>query len=143
MTTAARELTITREFDAPQSVVWDAITAPDHVARWFAPEGFETEEVEIELRVGGRYDLTMVAGETRQPVHYEIAELDPPRLLVLISPPMPEIGIHEPTTTRIELREDGGRTSMRLTDGPYVDAGPAEAGWHGALAKLDALVAAH
>ncbi|HWM11006.1 MAG TPA: SRPBCC domain-containing protein [Solirubrobacteraceae bacterium] len=143
MTTTARELTITREFDAPRAVVWEAITAAEQVAEWFGPEGFGTEGVEIDLRVGGRYDLTMLAGDARHPVHYEIAELDPPHLLVLTSPPMPEIGIHEMTTTRIELSEAGGRTSMRLTDGPYVDATHAEAGWRGALAKLEALLAAH
>ena len=140
--TTAQKLTITRELDAPLELVWQAITDPDHVAHWFCPEGFETprESVAIDLRAGGRYELDMVMSGSRHPLRYEIAELDPPRLLVLTSPPMPEVGIHQGTVTRIDLEDVGGRTRMTLGDGPYEQPGPAEAGWNGALAKLDALL---
>jgi uncharacterized protein YndB with AHSA1/START domain len=140
--TTAQKLTITREFDAPPELVWEAITNPDHVAQWFGPEGFETprESVEIDLRVGGRFELDMVRSGAHHPVRYEVAELDPPRLLVLTSPPMPEVGIHDGTVTRIELEGQGGGTRMTLSDGPYEQPGHAEAGWHGALAKLEALL---
>jgi uncharacterized protein YndB with AHSA1/START domain len=138
--TTAQKLTITREFDAPIELVWEAITDPDHVAHWFGPEGFETprESIEISLRIGGRYDLDMVMAGSRHPVRYTIAELEPPRLLVLTSPPMPEVGIHEETVTRIELENLRGTTRMTLSDGPYEQPGPAEAGWNGALTKLEA-----
>jgi uncharacterized protein YndB with AHSA1/START domain len=138
--TTAQKLTLTRDFDAPADLVWDTITDPEHVAHWFGPEGFETprESIEIELRVGGRYALEMVRGDARHPVRYEITELDPPRLLVLTSPPMPEVGLNHQTVTRIELEDLGGTTRMTLTDGPYEQPGPAEAGWNGALAKLEA-----
>ena len=141
--TTAQKLTITREFDAPADVVWEAITDPDHVAQWFGPEGFETprETVSIELSVGGAYALDMVRDGAHHPVRYEVAELDPPRLLVLTSPPMPEVGIHEGTVTRIELTDEGGRTRMVLSDGPYEQPEHAEAGWIGALAKLEGLLA--
>ena len=135
---------ITRVFDAPRELVFRAWTDPDHVAQWFGPETFDTprETVDIDLRVGGRFELTMVQkeGGAQFPVHYEIVELDPPRLLVLRSEPMPEIGMHEPTVTRIELRDHDGKTRMSLSDGPYTQAAHAEAGWHGAFAKLDALL---
>ena len=136
---------ITRVFDAPRDLVFRAWTDPAQVAQWFGPEGFDTprETVAIDLRVGGRFELTMVRRETgdRHPVRYEIAELDPPRLLVLTSEPMPELGMHRPTFTRIELEEDGDRTRMTLSDGPYTQSTHAEAGWNGAFGKLDALFA--
>jgi uncharacterized protein YndB with AHSA1/START domain len=134
---------ITRIFDAPRDLVFQAWTDPDQVAQWFGPEGLETprESVSIDLRVGGAYELVMVHGEARHSVRYEIVELDPPRLLVLKSEPMPEVGIHEPTVTRIELHDHGDKTRMSLSDGPYTDSAPAEAGWNGAFAKLDALLA--
>jgi uncharacterized protein YndB with AHSA1/START domain len=139
-----RQILITRTFDAPRDVVFRAWTDPAHVAQWFGPEGFDTprDSVAIDLRAGGRYDLTMVPrdGGPGHPLHYEIVELDPPRLLVLKSDPIPEIGIHEATFTRVELLEDGAGTRMILTDGPYAETSHAEAGWHGALAKLDAVV---
>jgi uncharacterized protein YndB with AHSA1/START domain len=135
-----QQVLITRDFDAPREAVFAAWTDPDQVAQWFGPEGFRTESVQIDLRVGGRYELTMVRGDSEHPVRYEIVEVDPPRLLVLTSPPMPEIGIHEPTFTRIELHDEGGRTRLSLTDGPYTEASHAEAGWHGAFGKLESLL---
>jgi uncharacterized protein YndB with AHSA1/START domain len=137
-----QQVLITRIFDAPREAVFRAWTDPDQVAQWFGPEGFDTprETVEIDLRVGGRYVLEMARGDSRMPVRYEIVELDPPRLLVLKSGPMPEVGIHAPTFTRIELHDHDGKTRMSLSDGPYTESAHAEAGWNGAFAKLEALL---
>jgi uncharacterized protein YndB with AHSA1/START domain len=46
----ARTVTITRTYDAPVDDVWDAVTDPERIPRWFLP-------VTGELRVGGRYEL--------------------------------------------------------------------------------------
>jgi uncharacterized protein YndB with AHSA1/START domain len=139
-----QQVLVTRIFDAPRDVVFRAWTDPGQVAEWFGPDGFDTprEAVAIDLRIGGRFELTMVQkGSGAQfPVRYEIVELDPPRLLVLRAEPMPEVGSHEPTFTRIELHDHGDKTRMSLTDGPYTQASHAEAGWNGAFAKLDALL---
>jgi len=137
-----QQVLITRIFDAPRDLVFQAWTDPDHVAQWFGPEGMETprETVAIDLRVGGRYELTMVHDDAQYPLSYEIVELDPPRLLVLRCDPIPEVGIHEPTFTRVELHDHGGKTRMTLSDGPYTEATHAEAGWNAAFGKLEALV---
>ena len=140
-----QQVLITRVFDAPRELVFQAWTDPDQVAQWFGPERFDTprESVEIDLRVGGRYELVMVdPSGARFPVRYEIVELDPPRLLVLRCEPMPEMGMHEPTFTRIELHDHGDKTRMSLSDGPYTEAAHAEAGWHAAFGKLAALLSA-
>ena len=138
--TANQEVVITRTFDAPREHVFRAWTDPDEVARWYGPEHFHTprERIHIDLRVGGRYELTMIRreGGTEFPIAYEIVELVEPELIVLRSDPMPEVGIHEPTITRVELHDDGGRTRMTLTDGPYAESRPAEAGWRAAFDKL-------
>jgi uncharacterized protein YndB with AHSA1/START domain len=142
--TQDQQVLITRIFEAPRELVFAAWTDPAQVALWFGPEQFDTprDGVAIDLRVGGRYTLTMVERESgrEHPVEYEIVELDPPRLLVLRCEPMPEMGMHEPTFTRVELHDHGGKTRMTLSDGPYTEAGHAEAGWHAAFGKLDALV---
>jgi uncharacterized protein YndB with AHSA1/START domain len=140
-----QQVLITHVFDAPRELVFKAWTDPDQVAQWFGPEGFDTprETVVVDLRVGGQFELEMVQQGTgaRFPVRYEVVELDPPRLLVLKSEPMPEVGIHAATITRIELHDHADKTRMSLSDGPYTHAEHAEAGWHGAFAKLDALLA--
>jgi uncharacterized protein YndB with AHSA1/START domain len=139
-----QQILITRVFDAPRELVFQAWTDPGHVAQWFGPEGFDTprESVTVDLRVGGRYELGMVQRESGAvfPVRYEIVELDPPRLLALRSEPMPEMGMYEPTLTRIELYDHGAKTRMSLSDGPFTHSAHAEAGWNGAFAKLDALL---
>jgi uncharacterized protein YndB with AHSA1/START domain len=137
-----QQVLITRVFDAPRELVFRAWTDPGQLAQWFGPEGFEVpqESVLVELRVGGRFELSMVGKDSEHPLRYEIVELDPPRLLVLRCDPIPEVGIHEPTFTRIELHDHGDKTRMTLSDGPYTEATHAEAGWHSAFAKLEALV---
>src|SRR3954452_558478 len=140
-----QQVLITRIFDAPRAAVFEAWTDPEQVARWFGPEGVDVprEAVVIDLRVGGRYELEMVRPDTgaRFPLRYEIVDVEPPRLLVLKSEPMPEAGMHEPTITRIELHDHGEKTRMSLSDGPHVQVAGAESGWNGAFAKLDALLA--
>ena len=136
---------ITRVFDAPRERVFAAWTDPDQVAEWYGPEHFDTprEHVHIDPRVGGRWELTMVQRGTGAafPVRYEIVELVAPELIVLRCEPMPELGLHEATFTRVELHDHGAKTRMTLSDGPYPAGAQAEAGWHGALEKLAVHVA--
>jgi hypothetical protein len=61
--------------------VFRAWTDPDEVTAWYGPEGFDTprEKIHIDLRVGGRYELTMVRpGGAEFPIGYEILELVEP-----------------------------------------------------------------
>jgi uncharacterized protein YndB with AHSA1/START domain len=148
MTDQTVEVRITREFDAPIEAVFRAWTVPSEVAAWYGPAGFDTPEetVRIDLRVGGRYELTMVGLDSGRelPTSYEILELEEPRLLVLRSDPMPEYGIPDPVVTRLELHDLGdGRTRMELVDGPYPEGfGQAEMGWTSSFDKLDAALRA-
>jgi uncharacterized protein YndB with AHSA1/START domain len=136
-----QEVLITRIFEAPREQVFKAWTDPDEVAVWYGPAGMETprERITIDLRTGGRYELTMVphGGGGEFAVGYEIVELIEPELLVLRSDPMPQMGMPDPVTLRVEFHDHGGKTRMTLSDGPYpTGAGGAEAGWNTALDAL-------
>ena len=48
-----REIAMTRVFDAPRSLVFDASTKPEVLKRWFAPPGWSLAVCEIDLREGG------------------------------------------------------------------------------------------
>lgn len=137
---ADQEVLITRIFDAPRQQVFVAWTNPDEVAAWYGPEHMETprERIRIDLRVGGRYELTMVQrGGGEFTIGYEIIELVEPALLVLRSDPMP--GMHEPTVVRVEFHDHGGKTRITLSDGPFPGgAGHAAAGYEAAFDKLAA-----
>jgi uncharacterized protein YndB with AHSA1/START domain len=50
-----RELVITRVFDAPRRLVFEALTKVEHVKRWYGPRRLTMTLCEIDLRPGGRW----------------------------------------------------------------------------------------
>jgi len=56
---AARAIVVTRVFDAPRSLVFDAWTDAKHVGNWWGPRGFATTTHEMDVRPGGVWRLTM------------------------------------------------------------------------------------
>jgi len=55
-----RDVLIAREFKAPIALVFDVLTKPEHVSKWFAGPGEEMKECSIDLRVGGSYRFVFV-----------------------------------------------------------------------------------
>ena len=58
-----RELAITRVFDAPRHVVFQAWTEPGRVARWWGPQGFVTTYCDMDIRPGGAFRVCMRSPE--------------------------------------------------------------------------------
>jgi|HubBroStandDraft_2_1064218.scaffolds.fasta_scaffold25910_4 uncharacterized protein YndB with AHSA1/START domain len=56
---ADREIVISRVFDAPLEMVWDAWTDPGQVVKWWGPRGFTTTIHEMDVRPGGVWRHTM------------------------------------------------------------------------------------
>ena len=54
-----QDLLITRIFNAPRNLVWQAWTEPEQVKRWQGPKGFIIPEAKVDLRVGGTSLLCM------------------------------------------------------------------------------------
>src|SRR5260370_28209535 len=54
-----RELVITRIFDAPRHLVFQAWTEPDRAARWWGPQGFVTTYCNMDVRPGGVFRVCM------------------------------------------------------------------------------------
>ena len=50
-----REVVVTRMFDAPRTLVFDAYTQPELLKRWYGAPGRSLVVCEIDLRVGGAY----------------------------------------------------------------------------------------
>jgi len=141
-----QQILITHVFEAPRERIFKAWTEPDEVAEWYGPAHMSAprERIHIDLRVGGRWELTMVSadGSREFTIGYDIVELVEPELLVLRSDPMPEAGKDEATVVRVELHDHGEKTRMTLTDGPLPLAGRdhAAAGWNAAVDKLATFV---
>ena len=54
-TPTERELVMTRVFNAPRQLVFDALTKPELLRRWYGPAGWSMVVCEIDLRVDGAW----------------------------------------------------------------------------------------
>jgi len=57
--TADREIVISRLFNAPRDLVFQAFTDPKHVDHWYGPRGFTTKTVGMDVRPGGAWNYVM------------------------------------------------------------------------------------
>ena len=114
--TADRELVVTRTFDAPAHIVFDAWTKPELLKRWWAPKSFGVSlfECESDLRVGGNYRYAF----GRDPRYPEVfsgryVEVTSPSRLVLtqVYERMSDAGEAVVTAT---FEESQGRTRLTL-----------------------------
>jgi len=79
-----REIVMTRVFDAPRKLVFDAMTKPELLKRWFfGPSGWSLEVCEIDLRVGGGYRYVWRGrGGTEMGMRGVYREVVPPERIV-------------------------------------------------------------
>lgn len=78
-----RELVLQRELPFARELIWKAMTVPEHVNRWWGPDGFSNENVSMDFRVGGAWTFDMVGPDgTRYPNHSIFKEITPPSRLV-------------------------------------------------------------
>ncbi|MFA5898494.1 MAG: SRPBCC domain-containing protein [Hyphomicrobium sp.] len=61
-----REVTITRVFDAPARLLFEAYSKPEHIMRWFGPKGWPVTLCEMDFRVGGKFRFAMTGPSGRQ-----------------------------------------------------------------------------
>lgn len=54
-----RTLSLTRTFNAPVKLVWEAWTQPEHIAQWWGPMGMKTRVIEHNFNVGGEWRYAM------------------------------------------------------------------------------------
>jgi uncharacterized protein YndB with AHSA1/START domain len=59
MAESDNDLVIARIIDAPRKLVFEAWTKPEHLMRWFAPQGCSTPFCTVDLRVGGKFHFCM------------------------------------------------------------------------------------
>lgn len=139
---------IERILEAPRERVFQAWTEAEQVAAWYGPAHVDIprDGVRIDLRVGGRWEVTMILPGGRKFVAgYEIETLVEPELIVMRSDPIPEAGMPEGSRVRVEFHDLGERTRVTLTDGPFPPGGSkhAAAGYAAALDKLAAHLSAY
>jgi uncharacterized protein YndB with AHSA1/START domain len=54
-----REIVLSRVYEAPRELVFEAWTKKEHLTKWFGPKGYTTTTHECDVRVGGRWRFDM------------------------------------------------------------------------------------
>ena len=125
------EIVTTREFDAPIALVFDVLTKPEHVSKWFAPFDCRMTECSIDLRVGGNYHIVFVTDDGSEcSFRGTYLEVEPPTRTVATwlfegwpdADAVETVELHETDgvttlTTRMAFRDEAGRAHMSTNDG--------------------------
>lgn len=144
---ADNELLITRSFNAPRSLVFEAITQPEHVREWYGMSSDGMLTCDIDFRVGGgwHYVLAGAPGDGDHSFSGTYHEIDPPERIVSTESYDNVPGASYQVT--VTLAESDGVTTLRshLTypsqewrDG-HVDSGM-EGGMNISYDRLEALL---
>ena len=114
-TPSDQEIRMTRLFDAPRHLVFEAMTKPEHVKRWWGclGAGYSVPVCEIDLRPGGRWRFVNRHPKGEAAFHGEYYEITPPSRLVFT-----EIFEDFPDTLSVvttDLADEDGKTRMTAT----------------------------
>ena len=115
-TPSDHEIRMTRLFDAPRHLVFEAMTKPEHVRRWWGclDDRYSVTVCEIDLRVGGAWRFVGRGPEGQFPAFHGVyREIDAPGRLVYteIFEPFPDV---ESVVTQI-LTGEGSKTRLTVT----------------------------
>ena len=114
--TSERELVVSRTFDAPARIVFEAWTKPELLMRWWAPKTFGVSflSCEVDARVGGRYRLVFAHPASTQPMEFfgRYIEVTPYSRLVWTS----EEGAEGGAVTTVTFEERGAETLVVMHD---------------------------
>jgi uncharacterized protein YndB with AHSA1/START domain len=114
--TADREIVLTRVFDAPRELVWEAWTDPKHVVNWWGPRGFTTTIEKMDVRPGGVWKHVMHGPDgTDYPNSSVFKEVVKPERIVYShgGGKKGEPGAHFVATWTFEALGDKTRVTMR------------------------------
>jgi len=143
--TSDRELVVTRTFDAPARLVFEAWTRPELFQRWWVPKsmGMTLVSCAMDVRVGGRYRLEFANGDGPSMAFFgRYLEVDPPSRFVWTNDESGDQG----AVTTVTLEEQDGKTLLvlheRYPSKEAMDASQgAEEGLPEQFSQLDELLA--
>jgi uncharacterized protein YndB with AHSA1/START domain len=111
-----RELVVTRTFNAPAHIVFEAWTTPELLMRWWAPKSFGVVLLtcEVDVRAGGAVRFVMGHPASERPMEFfgKYLEVTPPSRLVWTNEEAGEDG----SVTTVTFEERGGKTVVVLRD---------------------------
>jgi uncharacterized protein YndB with AHSA1/START domain len=110
-----REVVVTRTFDGPARIVFEAWTTPELLMKWWTPKSFGITFIscEADVRTGGTYRFVMGHPDFDQPMAFfgRYLEVEPPKRLVWTN----EEG-EEGSVTTVTFEEKDGKTHLVMSD---------------------------
>lgn len=114
-TPSDREIRLTRLFDAPRELVFEAMTRPEHVRQWWGRlgDGYSVPVCEIDLRPGGKWRFVNRHPEGEAVFYGVYREVAPPERVVFteIFEPFPDAA----SVVTAVLTEEQGKTRLTAT----------------------------
>jgi uncharacterized protein YndB with AHSA1/START domain len=136
------ELRMTRVFDAPKHLVFEAWSKAEYVSRWFTPAPLSTPECEVDLRTGGVFRVVMQMPDgTRFPMDAKLLDVVLDERIVFAATIHGNVEVH----TTVTFTETAGKTTLAVHQTYSHETGAtrgANAGWTKTLDQLAAEVAA-
>ncbi len=109
-TVGEREISYVRVFDAPRAIVWSAWSDPEHLTRWWGPNGFTNTFHEFDFRPGGSWRFIMHGPNGMDfPNHNVFVEIRQPELIVMDHVVEPLFRL------RATFEDLGGKTKITFT----------------------------
>lgn len=143
MTTAtATSLRLSRTIKATPQRVFDAWTQPAQMQQWSCPEDATVDDVRVDLRVGGEYQIRMKGSEGHHTAFGTYREIDPPRRLVYTWAWREADHMDTETVVTVEFRPQGEHTEVVIQQDAFPDndtMAAHEQGWGSCLNRLEAL----
>jgi uncharacterized protein YndB with AHSA1/START domain len=114
-TPSDREIMITRDFDAPARLIFDALTRPELLPRWHGARGWHLVVCEVDLRVGGAWRFVSRGPDDVEMGHGGVYRvIDPPHRLVFTES-YDDQWVAGEALVSTALAEANGRTTMTTT----------------------------
>ena len=109
--TAPRELRMTRVFDAPRRLVFEAWSTAEHVSRWFTPAPLTTPRCEVDLRSGGVFRVVMqMPNGIEHPMDGKFTEVIPNERIVFEAMVHADLKVQ----TTVTFAEVDGKTTLSV-----------------------------
>jgi len=147
------ELVITRTFNAPRELVWQAWSQPEHFKKWWGPKEYTCPDAEIDFRVGGKFLASMMDAEGKKiwsvGIYTEITPKDKivftdcfadEKGNVVSSEEYGMTGIPLEMKVTVLLEEENSKTKMTITHvglpaGEHTEG--ANIGWNTSIDKME------
>jgi len=114
-TPSDRDIRMTRLFDAPRDLVFEAMSKPEHIKQWWGRlgEGYSVPVCEVDLRVGGAWRFVNRHPKGEAAFHGVYREINPPERVVFTEI-FEEFPDAESVVTAV-LTEENGKTRLTAT----------------------------